>query len=63
MKLLRISILIISISLLTACTTLMQQLTDQGSRRGISSSLVEYLYPQGETPPDFVQGFRTKLCR
>lgn len=55
MKLLRISILIISISLLTACTTLMQQLTDQGSRRGISSSLVEYLYPQDETPPDFVQ--------
>ncbi len=53
MQLLRTPILIVSISLLTGCSTLMQQFTDQGSRRGISSSLVEYLYPRGETPPNF----------
>ena len=41
------------IMLLSACTTLMQQFTDQGMRRGVSSSLVEYLYPKGETPPEF----------
>lgn len=39
--------------LLSGCTTLMQQITDQGMRRGVSSSLVDYLYPSGETPPEF----------
>lgn len=29
----------------------MQQITDQGMRRGVSSSLVGYLYLYGETPP------------
>ena len=55
MKLLRTPILIVSISFLSGCSTLMQQLTDQGMRRGVSSSLVEYLYPNGETPPEFEQ--------
>ncbi len=55
MQFLKTPILIVSIGLLSGCTTLMQQLTDQGTRRGISSSLVEYLYPKGETPPDFTQ--------
>ena len=55
MQLLRAPILIVSISLLTGCSTLLQQFTDQGTRRGISSSLVEYLYPKGETPPNFEQ--------
>ena len=41
--------------LLSGCTTLMQQITDQGMRRGVSSSLVDYLYPSGETPPEFDQ--------
>lgn len=39
--------------LLSGCTILMQQITDQGMRRGVSSSLVDYLYPRGETPPEF----------
>ena len=39
--------------LLSSCTTWMQQFTDQGIRRGVSSSLVDYLYPNGETPPAF----------
>lgn len=39
--------------LLSGCTSLMQQITDQGMRRGVSSSLVDYLYPSGETPPEF----------
>ena len=39
--------------LLSGCTTLMQQFADQGTRRGVSSSLVDYLYPKGETPPAF----------
>ncbi|MEM7400851.1 MAG: rhombotarget lipoprotein [Pseudomonadota bacterium] len=55
MQLLRTPVLIVGISLLTGCTSLMQQFTDQGTRRGISSSLVEYLYPKGETPPNFEQ--------
>ncbi len=41
--------------LLSGCTTFMQQITDQGMRRGVSSSLVDYLYPSGETPPEFDQ--------
>lgn len=46
------TLLIITI-LLSGCTSLMQQITDQGMRRGVSSSLVDYLYPSGETPPEF----------
>ncbi len=46
------TLLIITV-LLSGCTSLMQQITDQGMRRGVSSSLVDYLYPSGETPPDF----------
>ncbi len=56
MRLYRILSIVIGIgavTLLSSCTTLMQQFTDQGMRRGVSSSLVEYLYPKGETPPDF----------
>ena len=45
--------------LLSGCTTLMQQLTDQGTRRGVSSSLVEYLYSNGETPPEFEETIPT----
>lgn len=51
-RLLLISAIIITM-FLSGCSTLMQQLTDQGMRRGVSSSLVEYLYPRGETPPEF----------
>lgn len=46
------TLLIITV-LLSGCTSLMQQITDQGMRRGVSSSLVDYLYPSGETPPEF----------
>ncbi len=56
MRLYRILSIVIGIgavTLLSSCTTLMQQFTDQGMRRGVSSSLVEYLYPKGETPPEF----------
>ena len=58
MQLFRTIILLISCAssmLLSGCTTFMQQLTEQGMRRGVSSSLVEYLYPNGETPPEFVE--------
>ena len=48
-----VSISLILSLVLSGCTTLMQQLTDQGMRRGASSSLVDYLYPNGETPPTF----------
>lgn len=47
-----ISTLLITV-LLSGCTSLMQQITDQGMRRGVSSSLIDYLYPKGETPPEF----------
>jgi len=47
-----ISTLLITV-LLSSCTSLMQQITDQGMRRGVSSSLVDYLYPKSETPPEF----------
>ncbi|MFK7815703.1 MAG: rhombotarget lipoprotein [Gammaproteobacteria bacterium] len=52
------SVLLITV-LLSGCTTLMQQITDQGVRRGVSSSLVDYLYPRGETPPEFDQTIPT----
>lgn len=39
--------------LLTGCTSLWQGLGMSKHRGGVSSSLVDYLYPGGETPPDF----------
>ena len=51
-KLIIFSTLLLTV-LLSGCTSLMQQITDQGMRRGVSSSLVDYLYPSGETPPEF----------
>lgn len=51
-KLIVFSTLLLTV-LLSGCTSLMQQITDQGMRRGVSSSLVDYLYPSGEIPPEF----------
>lgn len=51
-NLIALSTLLLTV-LLSGCTSLMQQITDQGMRRGVSSSLVDYLYPSGETPPKF----------
>ena len=36
---------------LTGCTSLWQGSGMSGSRQGVSSSLVDYLYPKGEQPP------------
>ena len=38
---------------LAGCTNMWQALSG-GERRGVSSSLVEYLYPGGEEPPQFI---------
>lgn len=37
--------------LVTGCTTLWQDLGGKNPRKGVSSSLVDYLYPKGEEPP------------
>jgi len=41
----------LSVLLLAACTGLWQSLAYDSSRQGVSSSLVDYLYPKGEQPP------------
>jgi len=53
---LRPTIALISISLLLgACTNFWQSMSGN-TRRGVSSSLVDYLYPGGEEPPPFSEG-------
>jgi len=42
--------LIILISLLSGCTTLWQDMNSFDTRKGTSSSLVDYLYPKGQIP-------------
>lgn len=37
--------------LITGCTTMWQDLGGKNPRKGVSSSLVDYLYPRGEEPP------------
>jgi len=44
--------LLFSVLLLTACSGLWQSLGYDSSRQGVSSSLVDFLYPQGEKPPE-----------
>ena len=39
----------------SGCTALFQPDYSTGMRNGVSSSLVDYLYPDGETPPDFAE--------
>lgn len=52
-RLLRILIVFCSIAVfITGCTTLWQDYSGT-SRRGVSSSLVDYLYPDGEEPPPY----------
>lgn len=47
-------ILLMLATLLTGCTSLWQAYAG-GERRGISSSLVEYLYPEGDEPPPITE--------
>lgn len=37
--------------MLSGCTSMWQELTGNQHRQGVSSSLVDYLYPKGEEPP------------
>lgn len=46
----RVAISLSIVLLLGACSVLWQE---EEARRGVSSSLVEYLYPDGKTPPEF----------
>ncbi|MCP4985765.1 MAG: rhombotarget lipoprotein [Colwellia sp.] len=48
---LRALLLLSSIVLITGCTALWQNWGGHEARKGISSSLVDYLYPNGEIPP------------
>jgi rhombotail lipoprotein len=41
---------------LAGCTSLWQLGAPGGTRNGVSSSLVDYLYPKGEVPPEQPQG-------
>ena len=46
-----IASLFFSVLLLSACSGLWQSLGYDSSRQGVSSSLVDFLYPRGEKPP------------
>lgn len=47
-----IGILGIALLLLTGCSGFWQSLAYDSSRQGVSSSLVDFLYPRGEKPPE-----------
>lgn len=47
----RVAFLIATLSLLTACTSVWQAMSGAPARQGVSSSLVDFLYPGGEEPP------------
>ena len=47
------SVLVASLMLiLSGCTSWWHAMSGEGTRQGVSSSLVDYLYPQGEIPPE-----------
>ena len=46
----RLAILVVA-ALISGCTTLWHDIAGRRPRQGISSSLVDYLYPNGEVPP------------
>ncbi|MEJ2689000.1 MAG: rhombotarget lipoprotein, partial [Deltaproteobacteria bacterium] len=46
-------IIILTSFFLTSCTNYFLDLTGGNVRQGVSSSLVDYLYPNGEIPPQF----------
>lgn len=48
-------ILILALSCSISCTSSWHQLMGDNVRQGVSSSLVDYLYPKGEVPPEFDQ--------
>ena len=51
MKFIRLSIIVVGLALLPACSSLWMGPGYEQSRRGTSSSLVDFLYPDGEIPP------------
>ncbi|WP_405221544.1 hypothetical protein [Lentisalinibacter sediminis] len=48
--------IIIFCCLAAGCTSFWQAGSSSGSRDGVSSSLVDYLYPKGEVPPEQPEG-------
>ena len=56
MKRISMSLFVLAGALLTSgCTALFQPNYATGMRNGVSSSLVDYLYPDGEPPPEFAE--------
>ncbi len=53
MSKLKLLIVLVAAILLVACTTAWHGLGGNSARSGVSSSLVDYLYPRGEEPPPF----------
>lgn len=49
-------LLLLSLSILSACTSFWQLGSGGPSREGVSSSLVDYLYPKGEEPSPQTEG-------
>ena len=48
-----LSILIITLLFTASCTNYWFQLIGKNARQGVSSSLVDYLYPNGQIPPEY----------
>lgn len=48
-------VVILAAALASGCTALFQPDYSTGMRNGVSSSLVDYLYPDGEAPPDYTE--------
>jgi rhombotail lipoprotein len=48
-------VLLVAVVLLDGCTAWFDEFTPGVTRTGVSSSLVDYLYPDGQVPPEFEQ--------
>lgn len=55
MNKLRIATLIVGLLALSGCTALFDYASGGGTRQGVSSSLVDYLYPDGDVPPQHTE--------
>ncbi|MBA3029658.1 MAG: rhombotarget lipoprotein [Desulfobacteraceae bacterium] len=53
LKTIKLIPLILGLTLCVSCTGSWHQIMGDNTRKGVSSSLVDYLYPKGETPPKF----------
>jgi rhombotail lipoprotein len=51
----RLAFLLVAVTLLAGCTWMWLESEEAGQRKGVSSSLVDFLYPEGQVPPEYAE--------